>query len=375
MPVPADVIWECKPHTVAKHRLLEGYLQAWYPILMQAPWVSSVTYAEGFAGSGTYTNGERGSPVIAAEVFLRRRSFLDNGKRLTMVLVEQDERRLASLQEQMANALSRHGVLPRTLAITYQPGDCARRLLPSLAAAGARHGPIFAFLDSFGGPDIPLGIARTIAHVPSSEVLVTFGTAFLTRFGGLDQHQASGDQVFGGPAWRHVSALPAEEKKPFLVSTYRASLHTAGFKYVTSFEMIDDTGSDLHLVFGTSNPTGLAKMKDAMWNIDPVRGVHYRDPRDPSQLTFDFTPSADLSPLRRALLAELGGERTLAQLQTHALLETVYRGPHATKATAGMLHDHLIERQPPTGPLRKITRLKITEAGRRHLHQPPGSLF
>jgi three-Cys-motif partner protein len=376
VPVPADVIWECKPHTVAKHRLLEGYLEAWYPILMQVPWVESVTYAEGFAGSGTYTNGERGSPVIAAELFLRRRSFLDNGKRLTMVLVEKEERRLASLREQMAKAVSRHGVLPPTLTITYQSGECARRLLPSLAAAGARQGPIFAFLDSFGGPDVPLGIARAIAQVAASEVLVTFGTTFLTRFGGLDHHQASGDQVFGGPAWRQVAELPAEQKKPFLVNTYRASLHNAGFTYVTSFEMIDDTGSDLHLVFGTSNPRGLEKMKDAMWNIDPVRGVHYRDPRDPDQLTFDFTPSADLNPLRRALLAELAtGERTLAQLQHHALLETVYRSPHATKAATGMLRDNLIRREPPNGQLRRSTLLAITDVGRRQLHEPPGALF
>jgi three-Cys-motif partner protein len=372
VPVPADVIWECKPHTVAKHRLLERYLEAWYPILMQSRW-SSVTYAEGFAGSGVYTNGEPGSPVIAARVFLRRRQFLDNGKRLSMVLVEQDERRLVNLQQEMGKALSTYDVLPPTLKIAYQPGECARQFLPRLKAEGARQGPIFAFLDSFGGPDVPLEIARAIAQVPSSEVLVTFGTTFLTRFGGVVDHQASGDQVFGGPTWRRVTGLPPEEKKPFLIDTYRASLRHAGFRYVTSFEMVDDTGSDLHLVFGTSSRLGLEKMKDAMWNVDPVRGVHYRDPRDPGQLTFDFTPSPDLGPLRRALLAELSrGERTLSQLQDHALLETVYRGPHATKAATSMLGDKLISREPGSGPLRKTTRLCITTHGRLHLqrHQP-----
>jgi len=268
--VPADVIWECKPHTVAKHRLLERYLEAWYPIFMQSRW-DSVTYAEGFAGSGTYRNGERGSPVIAAEVFLRRRSFLDRGKRLTMVLVEKDRRRLKSLRQQLQVAVGRYGSLPHTLTIGCHEGECGRDLLPRLAAAGARQGPIFAFLDSFGGPDVPLGIARAIAQVPSSEVLITFGTAFLTRFGGLEDHQASGDEVFGGPAWRQVGQLDPAEKKPFLVSTYRASLQKAGFRYVTSFEMIDDTGSDLHLVFGTSNLKGLEKMKDAMWCGTSIR--------------------------------------------------------------------------------------------------------
>lgn len=375
MPVPADVIWECKPHTVAKHRLLERYLEAWYPILMQSRW-SSVTYAEGFAGSGAYTNGEPGSPVIAAGVFLRRRQFLDNGKRLSMVLLEKDARRLRNLQGEMGTALSTYGALPPTLKVAYQQGECARQFLPTLQAEGARQGPIFAFLDSFGGPDVPLGIARAIAQVPSSEVLVTFGTTFLTRFGGMADHQEPGDQVFGGPDWRQVTGLPPEEKKPFLIDTYRASLRHAGFRYVTSFEMVDDTGYDLHLVFGTSSHVGLEKMKDAMWNVDPVRGVHYRDPRDPGQLTFDFTPSPDLGPLRHALLAELShGERTLSQLQDHALLETVYRGPHATKATTSLLGDKLIGREPTSGPLRKTTQLCITTQGRQHLQRQPSLLF
>jgi hypothetical protein len=68
-----------------------------------------------------------------------------------------------------------------------------------------------------------------------------------------------------------------------------------------------------------------------MWRIDAVYGVRYRDPRDPDQLVIEFDENADLGPLRRALTAELqNGARTLEQLRRHALLETVYRPPHAT---------------------------------------------
>jgi hypothetical protein len=52
--------------------------------------------------------------------------------------------------------------------------------------------------------------------------------------------------------------------------------------------MIDDTGSDLYLIDGTRNRRGLEKMKEAMWKVDPVQGVHYRDPRNPNQGTLDF---------------------------------------------------------------------------------------
>jgi three-Cys-motif partner protein len=373
VPVPTTVVWPCDPHTVAKHSILRRYLEAWYPIFMQSRW-KSVTYAEGFAGAGIYEKGEPGSPVIAADVFLRRRQFLDAGRAMTMVLVEKDARRLDRLEQEMQARIDRYGGAPRTLKIVYKNGECATSLLPSLAAAGARSGPIFAFLDSFGGPDVPLHLARAIATVRSSEVLVTFGTSFLTRFGTDPAYRPLGDKVFGSPAWRQVHNLAPGEKKAFLVSAYRQSLMTAGFSYVISFEMVDDSGHDLHLVFGTSDRSGLEKMKEAMWKADPVRGVRYRDPRDPDQMTLDFDLHPNLEPLRRALLAELAqGDRSVAQLQDHALLETIYRGTHVRKALPAMLGDDLVRRDPPTGQLTGATLIRITARGHVRLAgQHPG---
>jgi hypothetical protein len=230
--------------------------------------------------------------------------------------------------------------------------------------------PVFAFLDSYGGPDIPFGVARAIARRRSSEVLVTFGTNFLTRFGSKGEHQEAGDEAFGGHAWRRVYELPSAEKKPFLISAYRDSLKTAGFTYVLSFEMIDDTGHDLHLVFGTKDPLGLERMKDAMWRVDPVRGVHYRDPRVPDQAAFELDLNPHLEPLILETLRLLGdGEYTVAQLREHALLETVYRPPHATSAVRVMLKQGLVERKPATGAVTKATLLRATTTGRQRLSE------
>lgn len=113
--------------------------------------------------------------------------------------------------------------------------------------------------DQVSGLTAPGHMCRSVAQLPSSEVLVTFGTSFLTRFGKVDVHQASGDEAFGGTAWRRVHHLSASEKKPFLVSTYRDSLKTAGFRYVVSFEMYDEQGNDLHLVFGTRSHRALKR--------------------------------------------------------------------------------------------------------------------
>jgi hypothetical protein len=106
-------------------------------------------------------------------------------------------------------------------------------------------------------------------------------------------------------------------------------------------------------------------MKDAMWQVDPVHGVHYRDPRDPNQMILDFNLHPHLEPLIHALLRELThGDRTITQLQDHALLETVYRGPHATAALRSMMGQGLVERRPHAGQLTKNTCIRVTAAGR-----------
>ena len=61
MPVPSGVLWDVDPHTLAKHRLLENYLAAWLPTLLQGGF-RGVTYAEGFAGPGIYTGGRARLP-------------------------------------------------------------------------------------------------------------------------------------------------------------------------------------------------------------------------------------------------------------------------------------------------------------------------
>jgi three-Cys-motif partner protein len=361
MPTPADVVWDADPHTLAKHRLLQAYLAAWLPTLLHGGY-DRVTYAEGFAGPGIYRGGEPGSPVAALRAFLGQRRLLAGGRTVDMVLAEKDHRRMTELRRQMGRALTEAPVAPAGISVEYVCGDHAKVLLPALERIGAMRRPVFAFLDSYGGPDVPLDVARRIGGAPASEVLVTFGTSFFIRFCEVEGHQAEGDRVFGGPQWRQVAKLAPREKKPFLVATYRRSLRQAGFRFVLSFEMLDEQGHDLHLVFGTTHRAGLEKMKDAMWAIDPIGGVRFRDPRDPSQGMLDFTINPDFGPLRRSLLAELShGPQPLALLKEHTLVETVYRPPHARTVVQELLRQGAVQRDPERGHLTDATVIRLAE--------------
>lgn len=369
MPEPRGVVWPAEPHTLAKHRLVCRYLQAWFPVLLQAGW-PGVIYAEGFAGSGVYRDGEPGSPVIALEVFLRQRYLLDAGKFVNLVLVDQDRDRLQQLRHEMGLALARHArPKPRTLRVAYRHGDCADELAPALEEVSGLGHPVFAFLDSFGGPDVPFSLVETVARHRASEVLITFAPRFLTRFGEQDVHRSSGDRAFGGSHWQGVFSQPPDRKKDYLVTAYRKSLNKAGFGYVASFEMLDNTGHDLQLVFATTSTKGLEKMKDAMWTVDPTSGVRYRDPRDPAQQELDIAVDPNTELLRRTVLARLSqGEHTVGELQTYALLETVYRPQHVRPAVRSLLKAGRVQSRPTSGRLSTSTAIRLTEP-------PPGTRY
>lgn len=363
MATPKTLVWKRDAHTAAKHDLLRRYLEAWTPILLQR--FPRVTYAEGFAGPGIYKGGEPGSPVIALDVFLNRRDLLDAGKRLSMVLVDADRARVEHLRGQLAQTLAAHGrPKPATLDIHAQNGECGDVLQSELAKVAAFGQPIFAVLDSFGGPDIPFDLLKAIASNKSSEVLVTFGTSFLTRFGDVAQHQESGDRAFGGAHWRAVTSQPPHAKKTFLVDAYRETLKTAGFAHSLTFEMIDEAGHALFLIFGTNGPRGLEKMKDAIWKVDPIAGVSYRDPRDEDQTLLDLVAETDKPSLGRMLLAALG-DRTMdvEALRQYALFESVYRPEHVIPTVRGLIADGALQTVPSGKGVTRATALRRT--GRR----------
>ena len=73
----ASTVWEISPHTVAKHQLLTGYLDAWYPII--AKYNKRVAFIDGFAGPGIYKGGEDGSPILALRRLLTPASSRNAG--------------------------------------------------------------------------------------------------------------------------------------------------------------------------------------------------------------------------------------------------------------------------------------------------------
>jgi three-Cys-motif partner protein len=258
---PTETLWNRDLHTAAKHQMLSSYLQAWFPIISSSFGPAGLTYVDAFAGPGEYTAGEPGSPLIALAQ-ARRPDVVGHGRPLRLLFIEYRKDRvdrLVKLIDARYPAASR----PNNWALQVVQGRCEDLLIPALFDIGAAQAPIFANFDGWG-VDTPLALVRHVGRYPSPEVLITFHAQWFVRF--ATQHDVTaGDIVFGGKDWRPIAATGTpEEKKRGLIDLYRRKLVEAKFEYSLVFEMIDEGGHELLLVYGTGSERGLEKMKDAM---------------------------------------------------------------------------------------------------------------
>lgn len=375
MATPKGTLWPRDGHTGAKHDLLRRYLQAWLPILLARN--TRVTYAEGFSGPGVYDKGEPGSPVVALRTFCQYPDALSLPNREAhLVFVEEMPKRAARLEAELAAAADHLAPLPPGLRVhPVVAGDCADVLADALNGCQAGGWPMFVFLDSFGGPDIPFGLLRLVAENRSSEVLLTFQPQFLMRHGDHPTHRASGDNAFGGTHWQGVFDQEPHRKLRFLVEAYRQTLRLAGFDHSLGFVMLDEGGHELWLLFATSSVKGVEKMKDAMWAVDPVHGVRYRDPRDPDQMLLDIEASPDAAPLARMIAERLAtGPQTLDELRDWANLHTVYKRGQVLATVRSLLNNGRLTR-PPQGRLEGPTPLSLAADHGRSPEPQQATLF
>ena len=137
-----------------------------------------------------------------------------------------------------------------------------------------------------------------------------------------------------------------------------------GLQVSLVFEMLDEAGHELLLVYGTTNVRGLEKMKDAMWAVDPVFGQHFQRSTRYRSAQLRTWREGRPDPAQKTAIGfvlETAGRTNLEALKTYTLEKTVFKGPHAPDAVDALERerrvvcqhakkhsDHMVELAPPT---------------------------
>jgi three-Cys-motif partner protein len=329
-------IWDMEPHTEAKHVILRRYLQAWYPIM--STWNTHIIFIDGFAGPGRYSKGEEGSPIIALKTLLDHSHFpkAKPGLSASFIFIEKDPARKLALEKEII-ALEAASAFPPWIDYDVREAEFADEI-PRVCSGYSVLPPTFVFIDPFGFSGIPLETISLITINPKCECLITFMFPYIYRFMDNPEYHTRLDALFGTRAWRN--ALEIREptaKRFFLLDLYRQQLSSkAGLSFIRTFEMIDfNNQSEYFLYFGTNNELGLSKMKEVMWNADPIEGCQFSDRID-SQQSVIFEKNPNTSPLRQMLIREFKGKGwvSIGDIERYVLLKTPYcENKHLKRAT------------------------------------------
>lgn len=279
-------VWKLDDHTKGKHDVLEEYLKAWYPILMNSKRGRSkrirVVFIDAFAGPGEYVGGERGSPVIAMDSLRLRPDVaaLTQAASVTFVFIEKNKKREAHLREVVIPRME--GRLPDGTEVQVRQGAFSEEMteiLDRLDEHRDQPAPSLVMIDPFGYTDYPLSLVKRILSNKSAEVLITFMGSSVNRWGFETPEAVT--STFGTDEWKgllgddiasdHIRA----DRRKNLISLYEAQLRKAGAKYVLPFDVYRTERDYVYtLFFATGDSTGCARMKEAMWRVAP--GGDYR---------------------------------------------------------------------------------------------------
>jgi three-Cys-motif partner protein len=365
------ILWPRGPATAAKHHLYRSYLDAWWPILLQASsrgyTRERVTYVDAFAGPGRYKGGEEGSPVLALRrlldhVAVRRMNL--SRDRVCLIFMEKSRDRFEYLCAELDREFGPLSELPVRVEPCF--GEAGRDLERELDRFGAWGHAILAVLDSWGNVNVPFSLLHRIARNPASEAITTFGPNWFNRR--EEQNPEQLDAVFGGrqywqPADREIRS---DERWRAWLATFRDAQRRAGFRHQLQFEVVPRTGQPLYLVFGTGHPKGVEVMKEAMWAVDDRDGMSFRDPRTRGAVAVGQETLWGGGGAADPELLELAEQRlmeanpiSLEQLGQWLLLETArWRRSDATVAVRELLANGRVIVTPP-GRLTRASQISL----------------
>jgi three-Cys-motif partner protein len=281
-----DARLHMSPHTKAKHKILEEYLKAWFPILSKGSY--RVLYLDGFAGPGEYDDGSFGSPVIALEV--ARTHKLKLAAEVLFIFIEKEEHRYTHLTKLLKRlyGLRRDGMyerLPTNFRVYTYMGDfneIMSNVVSELRAMGFNLAPTLAFIDPFGYADINIQVLADILSFPRCELLITYMVNFLDRFASDEKHKDSIKKALlvndtEIEALLSISSKEQREKEWLRLLKERLLGYMRGRRqlevYDLSFRTIDRHNNTMYyLVYFTKSTKGMRVMKEAMWKV----GVDYK---------------------------------------------------------------------------------------------------
>lgn len=259
--------WEDGPdaiqqHSIAKHRILQSYLAAYFKTLVSSPNQDELrlTIVDGFAGGGLYYHHDtkeliKGSPFVCLNATKEAEFLLNQGRRKPLKLdvsyffIEANRNAYLHLDKVLRQDgyASQIGNTIQVRHAKFQ--NEVDNIIQSIKRKSPRNGRSIFVLDQYGYKEVPTGLIQKIfANLPSAEVILTFGVDSFVNFASdKDLTNELLDEIGITDAWqgKSIEEIKSSEKewRYFIQSAlYRSLVSRCGAEYYTPFFIRNNQG-------------------------------------------------------------------------------------------------------------------------------------
>ncbi len=274
-------------HSVAKHRILQSYLSAYFQTLVSSPQQDTLrlTLVDGFAGGGLYYHSDtreliKGSPFICLNA-TREADYRINQTRhkhvnleVSYFFIEADRDAHLHLDKVLREE-GYAGALGNTIHLRHAKfQEEADNVIQFVKKKSPKNGRSIFILDQYGYKDVPAGIIQKIfAQLPSAEVILTFGVDSFLNFAS-DKHltQELMDEIGVPLAWQGQTLEEIKNSdrdwRYFIQSSlYKNLVARCGAEYFTPFFIRNKRGhGDYWLIHMSQHHRARDVMTEVHWD-------------------------------------------------------------------------------------------------------------
>lgn len=281
---------DIKPHTRAKHLLLEEYVKNWIDTLCgNHGWCeNTVTLIDGFCGGGIYKDGEslwEGSPIRMMKmveeghrIVKEERSKPYHKLNVKFIFIDQQQEHIDCLKKQIINyGFEYYLKSDQCIFICKEFEEALDDCLSQI-----KKGYSFFFLDPFGIDDIGMKSIRKIINLNRSEILWAFMVKSLVRLlpkrdmnKRIIQELLEADEYYQDIPDNRQILMRQQYIKNESLNLIRDKSQV---KYLYPFALMEDKNTVLYyLVHLANDPKAIEVMKYSTWKYNNLEYRYHHD--------------------------------------------------------------------------------------------------
>ena len=272
-------------HSEAKVKLYGKYLSIYLNVLARST-IENIYLFDLFCGEGIYSDGGKGSPMIALECI--KNHYYSNNQSCPNLFItfndsEKSEIEEGKLKIDRVKEFATKIFCPENVKVGYSKIDYNKLILKVIERTALLKGNERAliFIDPWGYKEIDPEDIKKLMQNGKTEVILFLPIYFMSRFANkskdLDFKGGRALREFMGKLFGAIESIPhIDGQKEFIYIIQEQFKAYMKLKYVDTFKIERENNNWFSIFFFTNNKKGFQKMLDTKWSIDKKRGDSFK---------------------------------------------------------------------------------------------------